>query len=373
MSVTASTKVAGPSPSSTSLSGLDGINFFLGGMLSGFGPFVAVLLADERWAQQNIGFVLSVSSLAGLLSQLPGGELLDITRSKRFLIALGGIAIAVSALMIAVWPILPVVLGALVLQGVTGGFLGPAVVAISLGVVGHSALAERLGRNQRFASAGVLTATGLLGAIGFLLSYQAIFVVSAALALPLLVALSRVRPTDIHFGRACGEADHHAPMPPPRARRLSLWKNRSLLIFAGCMFLFQFANASMLPLAGEELAYRNGSAASLVVSALIIVPQIVVVLTAPWAGRQAQSWGRRPLLAIGFSALTLRALLFAMTANPWLLIGIQLLDGVSGSALGVLTALVVADLTQGTGRFQPRPRLRRDALRHRRLSQHDIL
>jgi MFS family permease len=34
-----------------------------------------------------------------------------------------------------------------------------------------------------------------------------------------------------------------------------------------------------------------------------------------------------------------------------LLIRIQLLDGISGSVLGVLTALIVADLTQGTGRF----------------------
>jgi MFS family permease len=37
--------------------------------------------------------------------------------------------------------------------------------------------------------------------------------------------------------------------------------------------------------------------------------------------------------------------------GPRLLICIQLLDGVSGSILGVLTALIVADLTQGTGRF----------------------
>jgi MFS family permease len=34
-----------------------------------------------------------------------------------------------------------------------------------------------------------------------------------------------------------------------------------------------------------------------------------------------------------------------------LLICIQLLDGVSGTALGVLTALIVADLTNGSGRF----------------------
>jgi hypothetical protein len=51
---------------------------------------------------------------------------------------------------------------ALVLQGLTGGLLGPAIAAISLGLVGHSALAERLGRNQRFASAGALTTTGVM-------------------------------------------------------------------------------------------------------------------------------------------------------------------------------------------------------------------
>jgi MFS family permease len=320
-------------------------------MQAGFGPFVAVLLADEKWTQQNIGYVLSVSGLAGLLSQLPGGELLDVSRSKRFLVALGAMAVAVSALAMALWPILPVVFAASVLQGLTGGVLGPAVAAISLGLVGHAALAERLGRNQRFASAGALIITGLMGVIGYFLSYRAIFFVSAALLLPLLLAIARVRPADIHFGRSCGQPDHHESTPPPRAGRLSLSKNFNLLIFAGCLFLFQFANASMLPLAGERLAYRNGTGASFIISALIVLPQIVVVLIAPWVGQLAQSWGRRPLLLIGFSALAVRALLFAVTVDPPLLICIQLLDGVSGSALGVLTALIVADLTNGTGRF----------------------
>jgi predicted MFS family arabinose efflux permease len=143
MAITAPSDAIELSPSSTSLSGLDRINFFLAGMQAGFGPFVAVLLADEKWTQQNIGFVLSAGGFAGLLSQLPGGELLDASRSKRFLVATGAIVVAVSALAVAVWPILPVVLAALVLQGMTGGFLGPAIAAISLGLVGHSALAER--------------------------------------------------------------------------------------------------------------------------------------------------------------------------------------------------------------------------------------
>ena len=144
MSITATSHAIDLSPSNKSLSGLDGINFFLAGMQAGFGPFVAVLLADEKWTQQNIGFVLSVSGLAGLLSQLPGGELLDVSRSKRFLVALGAIVVAVGALLMALWPILPVVSAASVLQGLTGGVLGPGVAAISLGLVGHTALAERL-------------------------------------------------------------------------------------------------------------------------------------------------------------------------------------------------------------------------------------
>jgi len=351
MSITAASDAIDLSPSSTSLSGLDGINFFLAGMLAGFGPFVAVLLADEKWTEQNIGYVLSVSGIAGLLSQLPGGELLDSSRSKRFLLALGAVVAAVSALVMALWPILPVVFAALVLQGLTGGVLGPAVAAISLGLVGHAALAERLGRNQRFASTGALIATGLMGAISYFLSYRAIFFVSAALVLPLLLAIARVRPADIHFGRSCGQPDHHTSAPPPRAERLSLSKNFNLLIFAGCLFLFQFANASMLPLVGERLAYRNGTGASFVISALIILPQIVVAISAPSVGQLAQSWGRRPLLLIGFGALAVRALLFAVTVDPPLLICTQLLDGVSGSVLGVLTALIIADLTNGTGRF----------------------
>src|SRR5262245_22693268 len=132
MAITAASDAIDLSPSRTSLSGLDGINFFLAGMQAGFGPFIAVLLADEKWTQQNIGFVLSVSGLAGLLSQLPGGELLDASRSKRFLVALGAIVVAVSALVMALWPILPVVFSASVLHGFTGGIRGPSVAAINL-------------------------------------------------------------------------------------------------------------------------------------------------------------------------------------------------------------------------------------------------
>ena len=339
------------SPSATSLRGLDAVNLFLAGALSGFGPYVAVFLAEQDWTQQGIGLVLTAAGFAGLLSQLPGGELLDAIRSKRFAVALGAIMVAAGALIIALWPSFPLVLAALVLQGITGGFVGLAIAAISLGLVGHAALGERLGRNQRFASTGGVVAAGLMGLIAYFLSYRAIFFVAAALVVPLLAALGRIRPSDIHFGRASCLPDHQGPSAPPRARRRSLWKNSSLLTFAGSVFLFQMANASMLPLAGEALAYSKESLSSLIVAALIMVPQVIVAIMAPWTGRRANTWGRRPLLLVGFAALPIRALVFAWTTNPTILIAAQILDGVSGTMLGVLTALIVADLTAGTGRF----------------------
>lgn len=352
MTVTAASfGTAGPAPSSVSLSGLDGVNFFLASILAGFGPYVAAYLADQKWTQENIGFVLTASGLAGLFSQLPGGELLDAIRSKRALVVAGAAMVGISAIIIAFKPSFPLVFTGLVLQGITGGFLGPAIAAISLGLVGHAALPERLGRNQRFASTGNLVAAGLMGLIGYFLSYQAIFLTVAIFTLPLFVALARIRAADIHFGRACGAPDHHISSQPPRASLRTLLKSPGLLTFATCLFLFQLANASVLPLVVEALVYQGERRSSLIVSALIVLPQIIVAVMAPWVGRQAKSWGRRPLLLIGLAALPIRALLFAWVLNPPLVVGFQLLDGISGAVLGVLTALVIADVTSGTGRF----------------------
>jgi MFS family permease len=43
--------------------------------------------------------------------------------------------------------------------------------------------------------------------------------------------------------------------------------------------------------------------------------------------------------------------LFAFTSNPVALMIIELLDVITGAVLGVLTAVVIADVTKGTGRF----------------------
>ena len=333
-----------------SLQALDWLNFFLAALLMGFGPFVTVYLAGRGWAAESIGFVLTASGLAGLLTQVPGGELIDTVRAKRAVVGMATAAVILVILVYRLLPDFPAVFAAATIQGMAGSLLGPGIVAISLGLVGHEALGERLGRNQRFSSIGGLTAAGIMGIVGYLLPTRDILLVAAALGFPVLFALTGIRSADIHYGRSCGVPDHHGT-EPERASRVDLLKDRRLVTFAICLLLFQAANASILPLIGESLVHVEKRWSSLIMSGLIVPPQIIVALLAPWAGRTADTWGRRPLLLIGLGIVPIRAGFFALTADPALLVVIQVLDGVTGATLGVLTALVIADLTRGTGRF----------------------
>ena len=248
------------------------------------------------------------------------------------------------------WPSFPLVALAEVLQGATGGVLGAGVVAITLGLVGHDALAERLGQNQRFAAAGGVAVILTMALVAYADSPWAMFV-PVALAVPVLVALGQIRGEEIDFGRASGAEQARVDRPQRATRDAALLRNRRLLIFAFCGVLFQLANASMLPLVSGMLASEGKRQAAPLVAALIIVPQLIVALLAPWVGQRAEMRGRKPLLLVGFAALPIRAALFAFISDPYALVVVQILDGITGAVLGVTTALIIVDVTQGTGRF----------------------
>ena len=42
-------------------------------MQTGFGPFIAVYLTTQKWTQVEIGLVLSIGGIVGLIGQMPGG------------------------------------------------------------------------------------------------------------------------------------------------------------------------------------------------------------------------------------------------------------------------------------------------------------
>jgi MFS family permease len=56
-------------------------------------------------------------------------------------------------------------------------------------------------------------------------------------------------------------------------------------------------------------------------------------------------------LLIAFGVLPVRGILYTLTHKTVALVAIQVLDGVGAGIFGVVSVLVIADLTQGTGRF----------------------
>jgi MFS family permease len=336
--------------SKRSLSGLDWFTFFLGDIQTGFGPFISVYLVTQKWNQTDIGLVLSIGALASLLSQVPAGAIVDAVRSERSAAAAAVTAIGLSALVIALLPIFLAVAAARALQAMASALLGPAVAAISLGLVGRRALSTRLGRNARFASAGNGAAAAIMGAFGHFLSAQSVFFVTAAFSMPALAALLRIRDSEVNASSAHGGVSDERSAGVIQGLAI-LFRRRVLWVFMGVIILFQLANAPMLPLAASELTMKAASWAVALVAACIVLPQIIVALFSPWVGQLARTAGRRPLLLVALGVLPVRGLLFIFFTGPSSIVAVQLLDGVSAAVLGVLVPLVIADISYGTGHF----------------------
>jgi MFS family permease len=337
-------------PSSRSQRGLDWFAFFLADIQTGWGPFVAAYLTSNHWAQLDIGLILTIGTLATMVLQMPIGALVDYLPAKRLLAAVAVVAISGSALLLAFWPIFSVVVVAKLLHAAASCLSGPVVAAISLGLVGHALLSTRLGRNARFLSLGNAIAAGLMGAVAHYYTNQSIFFLTAALGVPALFALAQIRSNDIDPDLARGGTAKGENSVWSDALR-AVARSRALLIFAAAVVMFQLSNAALLPIMAGSLTNRAPQWATAVIAICILAPQFVVAAIAPWVGRTAQSWGRRPLLLLCFLPLCVRSAVFAASNDPAVIVAVQLLDGISAATLGVLVPLVVADTTRGTGHY----------------------
>ncbi len=257
--------------------------------------------------------------------------------------------IAVSALILALWPSFVLVLLAELMHGLSAGAVSTGIAAISLGLAGRAGMALRVGRNFRYSAAGNVLTAAAMGALGAYASSSAIFIATALLCIPTLIALSQIRADEIDYARARNAAKRDQSFELQRV--VDLRKNRALMVFAGCLILFHLGNASLLPLVSQNLGHSKAAGGPLFMAGLVIVPQIVVTVLAPWIGYWSEIWGRKPFLLIGLGVAAIRALLFAFVADPYVMMAVQLLDGITGAIITVLTILVITDVTAGTGRF----------------------
>lgn len=333
-----------------SIHALEASNFFLADVQTGLGPFLAAYLAAAGWDASRIGFALTLAGVTTVVLQTPAGALVDRIRSKRAVLIVGICVLAVGALILATGTKPMPVYSAQVLIGGAGPFLAPTLAAITMGLVGKNLFDRQFGKNQAFNSAGnVACALGIAAASHFF-GNRAIFLLAVGLVIPTILSVLSISKDDIDYNKARG-CDGPEEHQSGKGVIFQLFRNKTLLLFLTCAFLFHFANAAMLPQLGEMLTHGVAASAAPFMSACIIVTQVVIMCSATQVGRIANRSGRKPLLLLGFGVLPVRAILYTLTHWAPALIGIQILDGVANAIFGVVSILVIADLTRGTGRF----------------------
>ncbi len=336
-----------------SLKALEATNFFLADVQTGLGPFLAAYLAGAGWEPGRVGVVLTVGGIISVVLQTPAGAVVDRVRRKRLILVSASATLACGAILLSSTAAPWAVYTSQILIGGAGPFLAPTLAAVTMGLVGVTLFDRQFGKNQSFNSAGNVFSALLIAGVSKLFGNRAIFIAAAVLTIPTILSVLSIRGGDIDYEQARGsESTKTEPGKKKAASVIQvLLGDRVLLTFLGCAFLFHFANAAMLPQLGELLFKGSRASAAPFMSACIVVTQFVIMCSAAFIGRWANVHGRKPLLLLGFGVLPLRAFLYTVVHQKAGLVSVQLLDGVANAIFGVVSVLVVADRTRGTGRF----------------------
>jgi MFS family permease len=333
---------------------LDAANFFLADVRDALGPYLAVyLLTERRWDEASIGFAMSIATIAGIAAQTPAGALVDATTAKRGLMIAAALLVTGASLIVpwlsSFWPIAVAQAGA----HAAGVVFGPALAAVTLGIFGHRFFTRRIGRNESFNHAGNACAAAAAGVTAYIWGPKVVFYLLAAMSIASIVNILAIPPRLIDHDLARGLHDvDGSGAPSDRPSRLTvLLSCRPLLIFATSAILFHFANAAMLPLVGQKLALQDKNLGTSLMSACIVAAQIVMVPMAMLVGAKADVWGRKSFFVAALSVLIVRGVLYTFSDHGYWLVGVQLLDGVGAGIYGAVFPIIVADLMQGTGRF----------------------
>lgn len=349
-----------------SVRALMALNFCIADVQNGMGPYVALFLQSAvGWGPAQIGTALAAGNLAQVAAQTPAGALIDRLRRKRTLLIVGIVMIAVACLSTVWLTTLPVVTGAQALIGMAGAIFPPCLAAIALGLVGRKRMDRQMGTNQAFNAGGNMFAALALGAVGYYLGMKWMFYLVGGLCAAAVVCVLRIKAGDIDYELARG-ADCEPGAQKTRQTQggvlqgikdllqgfAELFGQRTVLVFMVSAVIFHFANAAMVPLVTQMLAKNAGTqTAILYTSGYMLASQLVFLVVAAVSGRLASTLGRKPLFLFAFAALAVRGMLYTLSDKPAALIAVQCMDGLGAGIFGVVSVLIVADLTKGTGRF----------------------
>lgn len=325
--------------------------FFL--VRDGLGPYLPIYLtAEHNLAPSAIGLILSIAGFSNLMFQPLAGAFIDRTGKPRDVIVYACLTVATYTLALPFIRSVPMLCVLQAVAGATAGVFGPAMAAMTLSITGSgAAFGERIGKNEMYDHVGNAIAAMLAGVFSawHSLAVFRLMAFNAACAM-ICVYFIPIKQTHKETKKNSQNDKTDAVKSKKGLLRTLGSGNSPLLLFAFCLAIFHLANAAILPLVGQKLATVQGTEyATMLTSSCIVGAQFVMAAVSHFVGAKADSWGRRPLLLIGFAALPLRAFLLSVSSNMYWMLGVQLLDGLGPGVLDTLLPLMVRDVVGDSG------------------------
>ena len=331
-----------------SLVALAFLNFFLADARDGLGPFLDGFLATHGWSPMTLGIVATLGGVLGMVATPLFGAWVDASHRKRTLIIIPVVLVNAAALWTLASPGNASVFGGQSATAIVGAIVGPALMGLTLGLVGERRFSHQVARNEFWnhlgnvaSLAGIYAATvafGVNGIIG-LMVLTAIAAVAATLA---------IDPKRIDHDVARGLAhDDGAPGPSGYSVLVS---SKGLILLAVTLMIFHFGNAPISRLIAQDFSIQLGTPfrTTAVTTGVSQLAMIVMALAAPFLiGR----FGLASIFLIALLALPIRGAIAGSFTDFAVIFPVQILDGIGAGLIGIATPVAVERIMAGTGRF----------------------
>lgn len=342
-----------PPVTSTRLSGrslvaLAFLNFFLADARDGLGPFLDGFLATEGWSPMTLGIIATVSGVLGMISTPLFGALVDASRYKRALIIVPVVIVTAAALWTLAAPGNVSVFGGQAATAIVGAVVGPALMGLTLGLVGERAFTRQVSRNEFWNHAG--NVASLAGIYGLTIAFGMNGVVGLMIvtAVAAVIAVMMIDPADIDHQVARG-LSHDQGAPGPSGFSV-LVSSKGLILLALVLMIFHFGNAPISRLIAQDFSVQFGTPfrTTAITTGVSQLSMIVMALLAPLLVRR---FGLSSIFIIALAALPIRGAIAGTFPEFSAVFPVQILDGVGAGLIGIATPLAAERILSGTGRF----------------------
>jgi MFS family permease len=331
-----------------SLMALAALNFFLADARDGLGPFLDAYLATHGWTSMSLGIIATGGGILGMIATPLFGALVDGTPYKRALIIIPVLLVTAAALLTLNVPNVSVVVGGQAMTAVVGAVVGPALMGLTLGLVGEAKFSDQVSGNEFWNHAGNVASLAGVYVTTVLWGQYGIIGMMIATAIGAVVATLMIDPSKINHKVARGLAKDDGE-PGPSGYSV-LIETPGLVLLAFILLVFHFGNAPMSRLIAQAFSIELGTPFR--TTALITgVSQLTMIAAAAVAPFFIRRFGLAFVFFIALIALPIRGAIAGSVADFWSVYPVQILDGLGAGFLGIVTPVAAERLLSGSGRF----------------------